>query len=127
MKMVTTQRAHDISPAGSNRAARLRVVAAHGELVESREALRIRPLIEHPALRRAMGLDAAPAAAVLSADPSLAAGGLPTRRAGSHQSAGLLRPNRTTAAPSAVTVLARPRTAAPVRRFDRRALLESAT
>lgn len=120
--MITTERVNDISPVGSNRAARLRVVAVHGELVEPREALRIRPLIEHPALRRAIGLDAAPEAA-----PSFAGGGLPKRRAGSHQSAGLLRPNRSTAAPSAVTVLGRPRTAAPARRFDRRALLESAT
>jgi hypothetical protein len=124
--MVTTERAHDISPTGSNRAARLRVVAAHGELVESREALRIRPLIEHPALRRAMGLDAV--AESTPSTPSHCVGcRLPTRRAGSHQSAGLLRSNRSTAAPAAVTVLARPRTAAPGRRFDRRALLESAT
>lgn len=126
MTMITTERVNDISPVGSNRAARLRVVAVHGELVESREALRIRPLIDHPALRRAMGLDTAPEAAP-AASPSFAGGGLPKRRAGSHQSAGLLRPTRSTAVPAAVAGLARPRTAAPGRRFDRRALLESAT
>lgn len=124
MRTVTTERAHDPDTAAGHRAARLRIVAVDGELVESREALRVRPLIEHPALRRAMGLDAAPerTAVAVAAD-----GGLPMRQAGSHQSAGLLRPSRPVAGSPVRTTSARPRSAATGRRFDRRALLESAT
>ncbi len=116
MKITTTERAIDAASSDTDRAVRLRVVAANGELVESRAALRIRPLMEHPALRRAMGLDdAAP----------ITDGGLPKRLAGARQGAAPARSTRPVAAPAATP--ARPRTSAPGRRFDRRALLESAT
>jgi hypothetical protein len=113
--MITTERAIDAAPSDTDRAARLRIVATNGELVETREALRIRPLIEHPALRRAMGLD--------TAAPTTD-GGLPKRRAGSYHGVAPVRSSGPATAPAATPV--RPRAAAPVRRFDRRALLESA-
>jgi hypothetical protein len=118
VQAITTERAIDTNPTGGDRAARQGDVTAEGAPVEARDALRIRPLIEHPALRLVMGLDTV---------QTTTDAGLPTRRAGTHRSAALAWPARAVAIPALVPTAARPRAAAPVRRFDRRALLESAT
>lgn len=103
-----THRAGEIAGADDDRAARLTLADLDGR----RDALRIRPLIEHPALRRALGLD-------VTADR-----GLPRRHAGTHRTPGMASstpaPSFAAAAPSAPS-----RVRKPGRRFDRRALLDS--
>jgi hypothetical protein len=113
------------------------------ELIARRESLRIRPLIEFPALRRAMGLDEQLVGVAMAATvgrrsdvaeiaDTLDAGSAPstTNRPARAKATHGKSPTRRVADPATTTITSKP--AAPTRprgaqgrRFDRRALLES--